>query len=458
MLPLADIAAAIRQRYRIELAIFILVLLAVAASTALAPRVYSSTASLLFDAAPIDPAKGEQSGEGSLATLLSTQADVLRSDLVAARVVKDLNLVNPEILSQWRSQTGGSGDPALWYGARLLNGLSVMPDRASRVVRVQYTSGNGNFSAAMANAFVKAYLDQNLELQTDPAKTYSRWYADRTREVRANLESAQDKLTAFKRRTGIVDTDSTDAENRRLTEMQSAVTGAEVASADTGSRSSNAVSQSPDVQNSAVVAGLRSSIAAQAAQVSEMSVALGPNHPDRKAAEAELAALNAKLGAAVAQQSAAIRVSSSAARSKEAELRQSLEQQKSRMLRLAADRAEYDVLRRDVDSARAGYDQVTQRLDAMRLSAVAPTGGVRQLDVARASLFPTEPKVTLRLFLGVILATLLAVAVAIALEFIRPVVRSTQSLQHSTGVPVLATVDFARSAASAQLDPGRKAA
>jgi polysaccharide biosynthesis transport protein len=458
MLPLADLAAAIRQRYRIELAVFLIVLLASIASIVLATRVYTSTASLLFDEAPIDPAKGEESGGGNLSSLLTTQADVLQSNLVAARVAKDLNLVTPELLSQWRNQTGGTGDVALWAGGRLLNGLEVIPDKASRVLRVRYRSADGNYSATMANAFVRAYLDQNLELQTDPAKTYSRWYVDRTREVRATLEKAQAKLTEFRRRTGIVDNDDTNAEASRLTELQTAVTSAEVGTAELGSRSANAVTQSPDVQNSAVVAGLRASIAAKSAQVSELSVALGPNHPDRKAAEAELTALNAKLGAAVAQQSKAVQTASSAARTKEAELRRSLETQKARMLRLAGDRAEYDVLRRDVDSARAAYDQVTQRLDAMRLSAVAPAGGVRQLDVARASMIPSEPKVGLRILLGAVLGTILAIGVAIFLEFVRPVVRSARSLQHTTGLPVLATIDFTKSQAFGRLNADKKAA
>lgn len=458
MLPLSDLAAAIKQRLRVEIAVFVLVLGVVAVLTMLTPKVYRSTSSLLFEERPIDPVQGAAGGERDLSSLLSTQAAVIKSDLVAAKVVQNLKLVTPEILSQWRSQTGGAGDVNVWFGSRLLNGLEVVPDGASRVVRVSYRSNDGVVAAQLANAFVTAYLDQKLELQTDPAKTYSRWYADRTREVRANLESAQAKLTAFKRRTGIVDTDSTNAETGRLTDLQSAVTSAEVGSADLGSRSSNAASRSPDVQNSAVVSGLRASIASKSAQLSEMSVALGPNHPDRRAAQAELAALNSRLAAAVAEQSASINVASSAAQGKEAELRKNLESQKAKMLTLAGERAEYDVLRRDVDSARASYDQVTQRLDAMRLSAAAPTAGVRQLDVARASVFPSEPNITLRLLLGLVLATLLAVGVAILLEFARPIVRSAATLQEVTGVPVVTSVDFAKSSTLNHLNPDKKVA
>lgn len=458
MLPLSDILSAVRQRYRLELAIFGVIFLGVIVTTALAPRVYSSTATLLFDEAPIDPVQGDSKGGGDLATMLSTQADVIGSDLVAARVVNELQLVTPDVLSQWRTETGGTGDVNLWYGERLLRALSVVPDRASRVLQVTYKSGDSEFSAVVANAFVHAYLGQKLELQTDPAKTYSRWYADRIREVRASLEAAQDKLTAFRRRTGIVDSDSTSAEDSRLSELQTAVTNAEVGSADISSRSGTAVGQSLDVQNSSVVLGLRANIAAKTAQIKQMSVELGPNHPDRMAAQAELAELQAKLQSNIAAQSRAMSIASSAAAGKEAALKGRLGQQKSRLLTLAADRAEFDVLKRDVDSARSAYDQVTQRLEVMRLSAVAPTSGVRQLDVARPSILPSEPKIMLRLLLGSILASLIAVAVAIVLEFLRPKVRSQASLEDATGVSVITTFNFDQSSASSHLLLDKRAA
>lgn len=450
MLSLADFAAALKHRIRLELAIFLAVMLVVGLFIVMSPRIYSSTATLLFEAGAVDPVQGGRIGDDNLATLLSTQSDVIKSDLVGARVVNDLGLVTPDVLVQWRNQTGGVGDINLWYGELILNNLTVVPDRVSRVVQVNYKSQDPKYSAAMANAFVKAYLDQKLEIQTDPAKTYSRWFGDRTREVRMRLEETQGRLTAFKRRTGIVDSNSTDAESSRMAELQSAVTGAEVGTADIGARSSNSISQSSDVQNSGVVSGLRASVAAKAAQVSQLSVALGPNHPDRQAAEAELAEMRAKLNAAVAEQSTSIRVANAAARSKEATLRSTLNSQKSRMLTLAADRAEFDVLTRDVESARQAYDQVTQKLDAMRLSAVAPTSGVRQLDTARPTLLPSQPNIPLLLLMGTALAGLLAVGVGVLIELIRPVVRSANTLQQTTGVPVITTINFGKSSAGQQ--------
>lgn len=450
MLPLNDLLSAIRQRYRLELLIFMVVFLAVAVSTIFAPRVYVATASLLFDEAPIDLIETQTKGGGDLSALLSTQADVIGSDIVAAKVVDDLKLVSPEVSAQWQAETGGSGDINLWYGEKLLSALTVAPDRVSRVLQVSYRSGNGEFSASVANGFVKAYLDQKLEIQTDPAKTYSRWYSDRIREVRANLESAQDKLTSFRRKTGIVDSDSTNAEDARLAELQGAVTAAEVGTADVAARSGNTVGQSPDVQNSALVMGLRSSIAQKAAQIKLMSVELGANHPERMAAEAELSALQSRLAVSISEQSRSMKVASSAAAGKESVLKGRLSQQKSRMLTLAADRAEYDVLKRDVDSARTAYDQVTQRLEVMRLSAAAPSAGVRQLDIARPSLLPTEPRVVLRLFLGALLGALISVTTVILFEFIKPRIRSEETFADLTGVPVLTSVEFERSAALKQ--------
>lgn len=451
MLPLADLAAALRMRWRLELLVFVLVLGAILLWTAVSPRIYVASSTILFDEPSVDPVQGTQTGQDNLVALLATQADVINSDAVAGEVVRSLNLVTPAVLARWQAATNAAGDVNMWYGHQLLGNLTVAPEKGSRVLAIHYTSPDPQFAALMSNGFASSYIDTRLKMHTDPARTYSRWFQDRTREVRGNLEQAQAKLTAFKRRTGIVDSGAADAEASRLGELSSQLTSAEASAADLRARSGGNASQSPDVQSSAVVQGLRSQIAVKSAQVSQMSTSLGPNHPDRVAAEAELAALRSKLAGEIGSTTRSIQVASGAASSKEAQLRQKLNVQRGRMLGLAGDRAELDVLQRDVDSARAAYDAVTARLETMRLQSVAPETNVRQLDSATAPVFPAKPNVPLRFLLGSLLGVLLAIGAALAMEIWRPRVRTAQGTTNITGVPVLAAINLSRSRAGALL-------
>ena len=81
-------------------------------------------------------------------------------------------------------------------------------------------------AAKMANAFVQAYLDVSLGLKVDPAKQYSTFFDNRSKELRANLERAQAKLSAYQREKGIIANDERfDIENARLGELSTQVVG-----------------------------------------------------------------------------------------------------------------------------------------------------------------------------------------------------------------------------------------
>lgn len=452
MLPLSDLIAALKTRWRLELFVFLAVLGLIALWTAVAPKSYIATSSLLFDEPSVDPVQGTQTtSQDSVGGLLSTQSDVITSVAVAANVVSSLQLATPEVEAQWQAATGGVGDVNTWYGNVLLKKLTIAPDKGSRVLRLQYESSDPTFASAMANAFASSYLDTRLKLRTDPARTYSRWFQDRTAEVRENLQKAQARLTAFKRETGIVDSGTANAELARLGELSNQLTSAEAAAAALNSRAGNNVTQSSEVQLSPLVQSLRSQIATKDAQLSQMGTNLGPNHPDMIAIRAELAELRSKLANEISTSTRAVQVASSAARGTEGELRGKLNAQRGKMLGLSADNAQLDVLQRDVDTAKAAYDAVAARLQTMRLQSVAPETNVRQLDFATPPLFPASPNVPLRVLLGSVLGALLAAGVGLGLELWRPRVRTTSGVAGVSGVPVLATVDLSNSKAGALL-------
>ncbi|WP_156680254.1 GNVR domain-containing protein [Sphingomonas profundi] len=445
MLLPVDLLAAIRVRWRLEVAILAAVMLLVLVWIALSPRSYVASASLLFEDRR-DPVEDVAAAQENITALLATQADVLQSEAIATGVARSLNLAaSPEATESWRRSTGGVGDINAWMGRQLLPSLDVVPERSSRVLTIRYKSADPNSAAAIANTFASSYLDARLRLETDPARTYSRWFEDRTREVRLALEQAQGRLTAFQRKTGIVDVGPANTDSARLAELAGQLTSAEAAAADIGARAGRSAAQSPEVLSSGVVQGLRSQIAAKTAQVSQLSTEFGPNHPARQAAEAELAALRGKLASETGAAANSVGVASGAAAAKESDLRGRVEAQRGRMLGMAQERAQLDVLQRDVDSARAAYDAVTQKLGTMRLQSAAPTTNVRQLDTATPPLFPATPNMPLRFLLGTVLGLLLAIGTAVLLELLRPRVRTAAGIQALGGVPVVARIDFQQS-------------
>jgi succinoglycan biosynthesis transport protein ExoP len=447
-MPVADLVAAFKARWRLELAVTLAVFALALLSSFAMHKVYAASSTLLIDERAPDPGAnaGASPAPVDMQQVIATQTDIIKSDEVAHAVVRKLNLTaDPLTQKAWRKATGGYVDAETWVAQGLLGHLTVDSEHSSNVLSIRYVSPRAAEAAQMANAFAQAYLDEHLSMTTDPAKTYTRWFEVRMGDVRGNLQKAQGALADFQRRHGIVGSQNVDAEGERLNALSQQLATAEADQAAAHSRAGADRGASTEVQSSTVVAQLRSEIAQKAATVANLRGTLGPNHPELMGAESELATLRARLGAEQGTMSQSLAVASSDASQRVASLRAVVDAQRGKMLAMQADRSQLEVLQRDVTSASAAYDGMEQRLSAMRLQAELPRTNVRQLDKATEPLFPSSPNIPMRAVMGLILGAILGATLAAALEWWKPRVRSRAGIAQMAGAPVLASIDLGRS-------------
>lgn len=446
-----DLLMAIRQRWHLVAAVLVATLVLVGIWTALSPRQYVAAATLLFD----DDSGGLQQAStpqqpAAAATLLGTQADIIRSQTVALQVMRRMDLAsNPAVVARWREQTGGKGSVETWLAGTLQANVSAVPTRNTNVLAVSFRSSDPDFAAAIANGFADAYVATQLRLRTEPAKVYSEWFADRTRDVRQRWEAAQAKLARYQQEHGLIGGEKLDVELGHLNELTAQLAAAEGASADMNSRASRATA-SPEVQTSPAVVSLRGALAAKTAEAQQLAATLGPNHPDMMAARAAVASLNAKLAEAVSAASGSVLASSQSASQREADLRARLSAQRQHVLRLQGPQNDLAVLQRDVDTAKLAYDTVGQSMNGARLRAMIPQTNVNVLDRAEAPFYPSSPNIPLRLTLAVLLGLGLGLGLAALVEWLSPRVRTGEGVAENTGLATLIELDTHRQARAAR--------
>ena len=439
---LSDLIAALQARWKQQLAVLLLVLGLVAVWTALSTKQYTGIATLLFDDQATDPtdALANTGRPFDMAQMINTQADIIKSDGVARSVIETERL-EPQAEALFGRQPANT-DRMAWMVASLLKNLTVEPGRSSNTLSINYESPDPVMAARIANAFATAYSGAQLALRVDPAKTYTKWFEDRTRDVRDKLEAAQTALGAFQQAHGFTDEGTMAGDSSRLSELSGQLAQAEANAADVRSRAGTQAAYSSDVQQTQVIQQLRAAVSGQTAKIADMATTLGPRHPQYVAAESELAALRARLAEETRQAQASLNVERAAAERRRAELQGLVDAQRGRMVQQATARNQMLVLQRDVESARTAYDNVTQRLSAMRLQSELPRTNVRQLDRAPVPLVPTSPNVRLRLLLGLVFGLIVAVALAGWLEWMRPRTRSADGIRDATGANMVETVDF----------------
>lgn len=435
----------LKARWLAALSVWLLTVGATVGVSLLLPKNYTATAAVVLDVRSPDPIAGMVLGAMAMPAYMATQVDIIESDRVAQRVVQGLRLTESvESREKWVAETGGRGNIEAWVADLIKKKLDVKPSRESNVINVTYSNPDPKFAAAMANAFVRSYMDISIGLRVSPAKQYNEFFDARSKELREALERAQSKLSAYQKTHGILATDERfDIENQRLNELNSQLVALQAMSAESTSRSAQAKSggdQLSDVINNPVVAGLRADMSRQEARLQELSARMGESHPQVVELKANIAELRSKIDSESRRVSGSVVVSNTINKQREAEIRASLDAQRTKVLAVKQQRDEISVLQREVETAQRSYDQVVARLSQTNLESQNTQTNISVLTPATEPSEPSSPKVVLNGLIAFLVGLFLAVVMALVRELLDRRVRTLDDVSEGLGVPVLGSL------------------
>src|SRR5688572_2178203 len=275
----------LKARWRRILLTFLVVVAAVMALTLALPPRYEATASLTVDMNGGTDALGTRPlyrPAGTVSTHVATQADILRSEEVALRALRSLKLhESQEWRDKWQRATEGQGSFEAWLAAALLRKLDVEPSRDSNVITLSYTSPDSDFSAAVANAFVDAFIETTLQMQTVPARRFNAFFEERAKPLRAALDQARARLSAYEKEHGVTVGDEPDVEMARLAELTSQLVGLQDAAAEAASlrkQARAAPASMREVRNDPEVAVLTGELVRLEGQLADLKSEFGEKH------------------------------------------------------------------------------------------------------------------------------------------------------------------------------------
>ena len=435
---------ALLARYKVALFTMLAVVVTAQAASFLLPKQYAATTALVVDVRSPDPVAAM-----FLPLSMSTQIEIINSDRVAQRVVKNLKLdESPTVKEQWLESTQGKGRLEVWMADRLKRGLSAQPSRDSNIVSISFTAADPVFAATVANAFAQAYIDATIELKVEPARQYARWFGEQGKVLRENLEKAQARISAFQQEKGIVvREEQMDSETARLNGLYQQLTlvQGQMAGVQSRQRAGKDADTLPEVMQNPLIASLKTEIARQEAKLQEIALNLGKNHPQYQRMESEIAALKQQVDAETRHITRSFATSRTISKDTETELRAAIEIQRKKVLELRSMRDQVAVLQRDVDAAQSAYDTVTRRLSQTTLESQVTQANVSVLTPASEPIEPLTSKLFRNPLITILLGALAGIGVAFMLEMLDKRVRSVHDLTEMLQVPVLGVVGNSRS-------------
>lgn len=416
----------------------------------LLPKSYRATASVVVDTEQEQSLNNALTPARDRISYIQTQADILASERVARKVVRDLRLAeDPALRADFEKQADGHGTIDGWLVSGLLQKLEVDSSQ-SNVIRVSFSSRSARTAAAMANGFALAYVATVLDLRVEPMRSAATWFDEQLKTLRANLETAQKKLADYHRQHGIVSADERyDVEFSRMGELSSQLAHTQDQRLDLETRARQArdflarggsPDQLPDVQANPQVQTLQIEVRQGDAKLRELATQYGVKHPtyQRQLAEnrSRRATLNHLMGSIIAGYDNAGRQS----RLHEDELSSALSAQRTHLLGLKEGRNELEVLMRNVEAAQKTYEAASQRFVVSQVESRANQANVALLSAAAVPSIAHFPKLGLNLALALVVGTALGVGAVVFLELNDRRIRSLMELDRDFGVPVLGVI------------------
>lgn len=432
----------LRARRKLAISLFLSILAFAIAFSLLWPKTYTATAAVVVDF-KADPLSGlAQAATMQPSGYVATQVSIIKSDAVARRVVKMMDLTsNAEMRERWMKDTEGRGSLEDWMGKFLMKGLSVTPNRDSTILEIEYESIEPTFAATLANAFARAYMDTLVQMRNDPARSYASYFEERAALAREKLERAQAKLSAAQKERGILATDERlDTELVRLNEMGGQLVGLRGLAAESAGRRSVADSrgdQTQDVLNNGVISALKQDLTRMQAKQVELQSTMGENHPVMVQVRANIAETERRLAQETRRITGAIGAVDDITKSRQAAAQAAYEAQRQKLLKLKEQRNDLAIYEREVESAQRVYETIQLRQSQSSLEGNASQSNAYLLSQAEAPPTHSSPKAFLNVLLALTVGGVFTLLVTLAAELLDRRVRTSVDLIQSLELPVI---------------------
>jgi polysaccharide biosynthesis transport protein len=405
-----------------------------------------------------------------------TQEEILKSRSLAAQVIREIGLDrNPKfsgkgasdgffgsIIAQVISAVNGSArssadhptseplgvEPALID--KYLKLLTIEPEIGTKLFKVGFSLPDPALAARVANAHVHTYIERGMEIHSQASEAARQFLEKKLVELKERVEKSEAALNDYRRERGIVSftlNDKGTIMNQRLTELNKALTKAETDRIEFQSQNElikrHDYAGLPAVVNSPLIQQLKAQRDVIAGQYASMAARFKPDYPPLMELKAKLDDTNTQIAAEIEHVVQGVEGNFQAAQTREDDLRNQVEAEKTKALAMNDASLQDAVLAREVDANRELYKSVLERMKEIGVAGDVPTSNVSIIDRATPPEHPSSPKKLLDMAAAATVALFVGVAIAFVLDHLDDGLHSPEEAEVYLGLASLGSVpDF----------------
>ncbi len=460
-----------RWRYIILGAVVGCVLLGMVATMLMTPKYTATvTVEILRESSKVTDFQGVER-EASLADqeFYQTQYGLLRSRTLAELVANQLRLVDdPKFfelfgvakdtqafgLVNGRYPAVGRAERQRIAGEVLLRNTGVNPTRMSRLVDVSFTSPDPAFTARVANAWAKSFIQTNLERKVQATSYGSNLLQRQLALQKQRLDDSQRQLVNYASAQQIINLPAqsgngttTGTSERSIVADDLAALNAALSQATTEriqaearSRQGGQGGASTEALRNQAINGLRQRRAELAADYQRLMVQFEPEYPAAKAIKSQLDQLDRSIAREESRVTGSQLADYRETQERERALQAKVDQLKSSYLDLRRRSIQYNIYQQEVDTNRALYDGLLQRFKEIGIAGGVGVNNVSIVDQADVPQKPSSPRLFLNLAFALLAGLGLGALLAFGLEQMDEAIADPGEVERRLGLPLLGAI------------------
>jgi polysaccharide biosynthesis transport protein len=376
----------------------------------------------------IDPATADGY---SAEALMETEVKLLQEEALIERVVTKLHL---DARPEFAGAGGRSADWAVRLGIRqsppspleravaaVSNNLKARAAGQTRIIDIFFDAPDPAMASEVANAVSSEFIEQNLEVRWKAAQNTVNWLTPQIKDLKSKLEKSEDQLRMYALGAGLVFTsEKGSVEEEKLRQIQQELSKAQADLAAKQTRYEVAVSGSvdslPEILDSGPLQNNQARLTELRRQLAELSSSFTPAYYKVKHVEAQIKELNA----AMALQRNAIldRIGREyeAARRLETLVAGQYALQANLVAGQSAKAIQYNLLKREVDSNRALYENILQKAKEATVASTMQATNIRAINPAKPPSRPYRPRPLVNGALSLVVGGFLGIVFAFVRE------------------------------------------
>ncbi|MCF8029078.1 MAG: GumC family protein, partial [Desulfobacteraceae bacterium] len=326
---------------------------------------------------------------------LNTQVSLLKSDALAERVIRSLDLAEHPVVKGDEDAKPGLAARFKGFVKSLLpekeekpqalegvpmdeimeerkvmrffkNNLSVSPSRDSMIVTVSFISPDRRLSRAVVNELMSQYEDWKMDQKVAASKKARQYLMKQIDRAKINLENAEEQQHKFARQAGIVSLDSKlNSVYKQLEQINSDLAEAEadLVRKETKYRQAreDGPENLPEVLNSELINNLKSEYAKLRSDYENLVETFHADYPEVKQIKSRMDSIEQRIQEESQKIFNSIKHEYLAAKSRVETLEQRLKKSKQRAMELNEKATQYKIMAREVNTNKAIYQSLLER-------------------------------------------------------------------------------------------------